>query len=145
MKESIRFSRFWMPAINTILWGAGLCIGVFGLLPKYDDPNIQFIIAAYSVYLLFVADSIVEFLNISACNSEQHYNANVFMVFGWLFFIFATVVVATFLLIINDNKELHQIVILVAMVLHKGSMAFFSHNQNSFLSNIKGGVYNSNI
>lgn len=137
--------KLGVPIIATMLWCAGLCIGVYGLLPKLEDPKFQFVLIAHSVYLLFVVESIVDFLNVSAKNQEQHYNSSVFIMFGVYTILFMCVVIATFFQCVWNDCCICSIMILVFMTLHKFVMAFFNNNQSIFLHVIKGQTLNSNI
>lgn len=145
MKDNEMIHRYLIPILNTLLWSAGLAIGVFGLLPQADSHSTQFLIAAYSVYILFIFEVLVDFLDILARREEQYFGANIFGMFGLFVFIFLIIVLTTFAHIYGSNQVLCKSIILAGMIAHKFLIAFFNKNSQCFLLNIRGQVYNSNI
>lgn len=137
--------RYLIPILNTLLWSTGLAIGVFGLLPQADSPSTQFLIAAYSVYILFIFEVLIDSLDILARSEEQYFGANIFGMFGLFVLMFLIVVLATFAHIYGSNQVLCKTIILVGMISHKFLIAFLKRNAQCFLLNIRGDVYNSNI
>ena len=137
--------KFLVPILSTMLWGVGLCTGVFGLLPKAVNAEAQFFIAAYSVYVLFIFDTIVEFIDIWAVSCKRHYGGNVFGLFALYALIFVGVIIATFVDVFCYSKEACKLIVVICMILHKCLMAFFNNHHGYFLLDIKGDVFNSNI
>ncbi len=88
MGDNEMIHRYLIPILNTLLWSAGLAIGVFGLLPQADSHSTQFLIAAYSVYILFIFEVLVDFLDILARREEQYFGANILGMFGLFVFYF---------------------------------------------------------
>lgn len=134
----------FVPLLYGTIWGTALLLTVFGYLEFGGTPQKNFLVATYATFIVFLFDSIVGMIDVSATNEEEQFGSNIFIMFGCQLIL----LIITALLgcgFYTWNCCVLKYCILGIMFLYRLGIAFFFSNVDFFLSRFRGNVFESNL
>lgn len=142
--DDSKIHHILIPILNTLVWAIGLSMGIFGFMPKISVWQTQLVIGGWTVYFIFLLETIICYMDLSVHQADKQFGSNVLI---FISAVFLTLVSAIFFgwLFIQYNQILALGAMICSMIASKAVMAFMSNNLNLCFFKSKGLTYNSHI
>lgn len=140
-KQSKSMRIHTIPLLYALIWVIALCLGILG--PKFEDGRIFFLLfAVFVVFLMFMAESSVMFLELKKKFSSQNFAGGIFDVNCKIFAIVPLCFILGGLFYITAIDCMFYLTVL-SMGLLKYEIAAFANNIEMYLVDVKP-TYTSN-
>lgn len=122
-----------VPVIYALIWVVGLSIGLYDLLPQVYSKIGYGLVVAYSVYCIFLMESLVFIIDLGITERDWDFILKPNMIMAFQIMVFVVIfLISGLLYIVSDTLSLWLIVLF--MGLHKFVMAYFGNNVHRYLS-----------
>lgn len=121
-----------VPVFSGMIWATGITVSTFNILPHTDNPTRAFLILAYSVYLIFIVESLLSLIDIAVQEGSWRFIKFPMPILAWLVAVPAVLVMLTGYLCAWENF-MPLWVILVCMMLHKYIMSYYLSNPERYV------------
>ncbi|HJG76943.1 hypothetical protein [Phocaeicola barnesiae] len=142
--NDIKIHRILIPILNTLVWAIGLLMGIFGFMPKINVWQTQLVIGGWTVYFIFLLETVIYYLDLSVYHADRQFGSNVLI---FISAVLLTTISAIFFgwLFIQYNQILVLGAMICSMIASKAIMVFMSNNLDFCFFKSKGLIYNSHI
>ncbi len=89
----------YIPILYVVIWGLGLALSIFGFTifdVKEHSEEVGYLFVAYSVFLVFLGEVVLTFVDIASLYADKRIKGTVFWFFSRLFLIIILVLIFTF-------------------------------------------------
>jgi len=133
-----------VPILYILIWISSLFIGVAGYLPQAKSYIESLVIAGWTVYTIFLLDTLVYLVDMNAEHYDKQFGSNIFLFLASFLFLVGLTIYSTWLLQ-RYTDHMWLIIMLVSMALCKAAISFFANNLKVFLYKNKGDVLYSQL
>jgi len=131
--------RYLVPILYILIWTSSLFVGIAGFLPKSDTLTEGYIITGWSIYTIFILDSLVYMIDMNSDNFEKQFGSNIFLFFASFIFLVALTIFSSWLFQKYEDY-VWLIVMFAGMAFSKACLSFFANNIDMFFYKKRGEI-----
>lgn len=134
-----RIHRYWVPVLYILIWTSSLFVGVAGWLPQACNDMERYIITGWTVYAIFILDTLVYFVDMNSSHFEKQFGSNIFLYMASFLLLVLTTILSSWLLQRYQGIS-WVVVMIISMALSKACISYFANNLDLFFYKNRGRV-----